>query len=188
MAQITDSPLEIRLNRVEKQLRQMRGSAVFVSIAFFGIVCLTARPQIPYDGSNHTLRVRELIAEDASGRDRILIGAPVPSVAARLQDDTVGMIVLGGNGADRLALAASMPEPQAKGRVRTRVGAAAGLVVNDRDGNEHGGFAVLDNDGRALIGLDYPDSTEAIHLAVFPGEGPALVIHDSRGMVRTALV
>jgi hypothetical protein len=59
------------------------------------------------------VRVRGLVVEDAAGRERILIGAPVPAVKGRKRrDDSVGFIVLGENGADRVTLTAPMPEPQ----------------------------------------------------------------------------
>jgi isoaspartyl peptidase/L-asparaginase-like protein (Ntn-hydrolase superfamily) len=86
-----------------------------------------------------------------------LIGAPIPKVPGRKrQDDTVGLIILGENGADRVALSAPGPNPQINGRVSKRVGAGAGLLVDDSEGNERGGFGVLDNDSRVTLGLDYP--------------------------------
>lgn len=66
--------------------------------------------------SDAVLRIRGLVIEDASGHDRILIGAPVPGVNGRKrQDDTVGVIVLGENGNDRVVLGAPLPAPHIGG-------------------------------------------------------------------------
>jgi hypothetical protein len=132
--------------------------------------------------------VRGLIIEDEKGRERILLGAPVPKVPGRKRrDETSGLIVLGENGADRVAVAAPTPDPQIKGEVSKRIGAAAGLVLDDKDGNERGGFGVLDNDSRVVLGLDYP-AGEAITLAVIPEEGASLQVKDTKTLVRAALV
>jgi hypothetical protein len=188
MEQNADLQLEMRLRKVEQRLRLLQTCCVLGAVVLAGAIYRAS--VVPYDSSSQTLRVRGLVIEDKAGHAGILIGSPVPSVAVGTRhDDATGLIVLGEDGADRLALAAPTPDPQEKGRVTKRSGGLAGLVVDDKEGNERGGFGVLDGDGRAIVGLDYPeDAGEAIHLAVIPGEGPALIIHDTKTLVRAALI
>jgi len=140
------------------------------------------------DDSAKVLRLQGLIIEDTQGRPRILLGAPVTRVPGRRrQDETVGVIVLGENGADRVAIGAPTPAPQIRGHVARRISPSAGLVIDDSEGNERGGFGVLDGDGRVVLGLDYPMGTgEAIGLAVIPGEAVGLHINDQKSYRRAS--
>ncbi len=182
--------LDVRVARLERCLKlfQMISAGTAV-IACLSVVCFMLEHQSYDRGRADILRVRGLIVEDAAGYDRILIGAPVPAVNGRKRrDNTVGLIVLGENGADRLALAAPTPEPQIHGVIAKRIGGQAGFVVDDENGDERGGFGVLDNDGRVSLGLDYPHGTaEAISIGVLPGEN-SIAIHDSRSIIRAAFL
>jgi hypothetical protein len=189
MVDMHNADFELRLNRLQRQLRLFQTiSLVALDIIAVGLY-LALRHQRHGEQSNTVLRVHGLVIEDEKGRERILIGAPVPRVAGRKrQDDATGLLILSENGLDRVALAAPTPNPQTNGHVGERVGAAAGLIVDDPDGNERGGFGVLDNDRRVVLGMDYPKGAgEALTLSVIPDEGPSLQIHDSQGFVRAAL-
>jgi hypothetical protein len=180
--------LESRLSRAEKRLRifQVTSVAAIVVCAGFAV---HAGLQLRNRNSGGIVRVKGLIIEDSSGHDRILLGAPVPVESGRKRhDETVGMVILGDAGVDRVVLGAPVPEPQINGQAGTRVGRSTGFILNDENGDERGGMGVLDNDGRVTLGLDYPHgSAEAISLAVLPDE-TSLQIHDSKTMVRAALV
>ncbi len=129
------------------------------------------------------MRVRGLVVEDAQGRPRILLGAPVPKVAGRKrQDDNTGIILVGENGADRVAIGMPTPAPQGGGKVHQRISPGAGLVVDDLEGNERGGIGVLDN-GRGAVCLDYPDpiGRDAICLGVLPEGLAGLIINAPSG-------
>jgi hypothetical protein len=187
---MTESELELRVVKLEKRLRFVQGvlaavtAAIVIGVMFFSVHSHSSRAE-----SNGILRSKGLIVEDANGRERILIGAPVPVVSGRKrQDSTVGLLVLGESGADRIAIGAPFPDPQSQGKTFDRIGRGAGLVFDDANGDERGGFGVMDNDGRATFGLDYPHGTgEAITLGVLPGE-TAFSIHDSKTMIRASLV
>lgn len=61
--------------------------------------------------------------------------------------------------------------------------------MDDSEGNERGGFGVLDNDSRVTLGLDYPSGAgEALTLSVIPADGASLQVHDTRSFVRAALI
>src|SRR5215472_10309324 len=181
---------ELRLRGLDKKLKLFQilsGAAAVIAISCIAYVAAQTRWHT--NQSPGVLRLRGLVIEDAAGRERVLIGAPVPAVQARKrQDNTVGVIVLGENGADRLALGAPVPEPQIQGVVSQRIGKGAGFIMDDENGNERGGFGVLDNDGRATFGLDYPSGKgEAITMGVLPGE-TGIQIHDSKTIVRASLL
>jgi hypothetical protein len=190
MEQEARSDLFTRLSRMERQLRvfQVLLSLTILALAA-SVILLSLRHSPRYDRSGDVLRVKGLIVEDGAGHDRILIGAPIPSASGRKRkDNTVGLIVLGPTGLDRLSLAAPGPEPQIQGVIGHRIGGEAGLLLNDPQGDERGGFGVLDNDGRVSLGLDYPHGTaEAIDLGVLPGE-TSLSIHDSKSITRASLL
>lgn len=190
MEQNADSELKIRVTQVEQRLRLFQVVTAVGAVILSGAIFLALRPNLRNDRSRGVLRVRGLVIEDDKGRERVLIGAPVPKLAGRKrQDDTVGLIVLGENGADRVALAAPGPDPQINGHVSKRIGTDAGLLIDDSEGNERGGFGVLDNDSRVVLGLDYPGgSGEAITLTVVPQDGASLQVHDTHSFVRAALL
>ena len=126
MEQNEDSELRIRIKRLERRLRLFQVvTALAVLVLSAGI--FLARGYIVHSaGSPEVLRVRGLVVEDDKGRERVLIGAPVPKIAGRKrQDDTVGLIILGENGADRVALASPGPNPQINGHVSKRIGTDA---------------------------------------------------------------
>lgn len=135
------------------------------------------------DGSSQILRVRGLIVEDAQGRPRILLGAPVPRVTGRnRQDDNTGIILIGENGADRVAIGDPTPAPQASGKVVQRIAPGTGLVVDDAQGNERGGIGVLDN-GRSAVCMDYPTpiDRDAVCIGVLPGAFAGLIVNAPKG-------
>jgi hypothetical protein len=184
------SDLAVRVAALEKRLRLVLPVLISVMLAAtVSALYLTVHSRAGLADSGGVLRIRGLIVEDASGRERILIGAPVPGVHGRKRhDDSVGVILIGENGADRVVLGAPAPAPQIQGIVGARIGKATGLILDDANGDERGGFSVLDNDGRVSLGLDYPHGNgEAISLGVTPGE-TSLSIHDSRTITRASLV
>jgi len=185
---ISLNSLESRLARAEKRLKAFQVISTVAIVLCVGLA-VQAGLQLRNRSSGGVLRAKGLIIEDASGHDRILLGAPVPVDSERKRhDETVGLVILGDGGVDRVVLGAPVPEPQINGRVGTRVGRATGFILDDKNGDERGGMDVLDNDGRVSLGLDYPHGDgEAISLGVLPDE-TSLAIHDSTSIVRAALV
>jgi hypothetical protein len=125
------------------------------------------------------VRTRGIVIVDEAGRERILIGAPVPAAANRVRTDIRrveqlwgarfprqyltewyptyrnslhGMVVLDERGIDRLAIGDSVPDPN----IGKRWGAEAGMVINDSEGFERSGFGLLRRDStyRVSLGLD----------------------------------
>lgn len=179
---------EARFARLERQLRTLR-LAAGISTALLLVFTATAlrRP----DSSADVLRVRGLIVVDDMGRDRILIGAPIPASGARVRTDTArvrqmwgthfapqymsewyptyrnavhGIVVLDERGIDRVAIGDSLPDPN----IGRRIGSDVGILVNDANGYERTGYGLLTVKGRnrAVLGLDADNGTEGLTLAV----------------------
>jgi hypothetical protein len=175
---------EHRIEFLERRLRIFQLAVALGLLACLPLGYFLLQPRsASADGSGQVLRVRGLIIEDAQGRPRILLGAPVPKVSGRKrQDQDTGIILVGENGADRVAIGIPTPAPQSGGKVGQRISPGAGLVVNDPDGNERGGIGVLDN-GRGAVCLDYPEpiSRDAICLGVLPEGLAGLLINAPTG-------
>ena len=189
METTTTLGLETRINQLERMLRRFQIGAVIVVVAVVAAAYLYFDAnRVSADEAAKILRVRGLIIEDAQGHERILIGAPAPTVPGRRrQEETTGLIVLGENGADRMVVGYA-PDPQSGGRISRRIGSGPGIAINDKDGNERAGLGMMDNDGRVSLGLDYPSGGEAVTLSVLPNDEASLHIKDPSSLVRAALV
>ena len=122
--------------------------------------------------TDDVIRARGLIIEDEVGRERILIGAPVPEAVNRLRTDearvrevwapgfpdadaymgyyedysheTTGMLILSEDGFDRLVVGDPVPDPN----IGRRIAPSTGMVINDERGFERMGYGVKPMDGR----------------------------------------
>jgi len=176
-----------RVGSLQDQLLRLKRRFIFLQVAWLltagfsvAIFAGLSSGAATADKKTDVLRVRGLIIVDGKGRERILLGAPVPLVAGRRrQDDATGMLVLGEDGADRVAVGYT-PDPQILGKVVKRNSPATGINFNDKNGNERGGFGVFD-DGRVNLGLDY-STREAVSLfAEDKGYAGLLVGSDNQG-------
>lgn len=184
---------EARLRRLERDLRRLTLAATALGVALLVVLASAFRSQAP-----EVIRARGLVIVDEAGRERILIGAPIPAARNRVRTDTArvrrlwaarfpdrdaymgyyaryrhsmhGMLVLDENGFDRLAIGDSTPDPN----IGRRIGPATGIEINDDQGFERSGYALLDVGGtkRVVLGLDGRNGTEGLALSLFDG-GPA---------------
>jgi hypothetical protein len=176
-----DVVMEQRVVRLERNACWLRLACV-VQLGFIVVIWLSTihqGAQVLAQSSPQTLRVRELIIEDAEGRPRILIGAPFPSVKERTRQDarTTSILFLDEKGHDRLTLGEEL-EPQISGKVNVgvhRIASGFGVVIHDGTGDERGAYGWLSN-GRALITLDRP-GTEAF----------AAMVNDKTGETKVSL-
>ncbi|WP_396223959.1 hypothetical protein [Gemmatimonas sp.] len=176
-----------RIGRLEQQLRVQR--QLLVGVALVGAVIGLAGfvKQEP-----SVIRTRGIVIVDDKGRERILIGAPIPAARNRVRTDLKrveglwasrypdpkqymrwyadyrhtmhGMLVLDENGFDRLAIGDSTPDPN----VGKRIGAGPGLEINDAQDFERTGYGLLTVGGkdRVTLGLDSRQGTEGLTLTV----------------------
>jgi hypothetical protein len=112
----------------------------------------------PQISQEDIVRVRALIVLDEEGRERIVLGAPIPDLRSGTRESVAnGMVILGENGRDRVVVGSRMAK---------RIAPASGIQINGPEGNERARFGYLDN-GRVVFGLDY-ENGEAVTLAVRP--------------------
>jgi hypothetical protein len=173
--------MEHRVARLERRTHWWR-FAWIAQLGLFAAIWISMShqgSQVLAQSSPQTLRIRELIIEDAEGRPRILIGAPFPSVKERTRQDsrTTSILFLDEKGHDRLTLGEEL-EPQINGKVPAgvhRIASGFGVVIHDGAGDERGAYGWLSN-GRALITLDRP-GTEAF----------AAMVNDKTGETKVSL-
>jgi len=180
-----------RIDRLERSVRRLRTYAGVITVAMVALVTSALVPP-----TAEVLRARGLVIVDEAGRERILIGAPIPAAENRVRTDMErveriwgtrfprayveeyypkyrhsvhGMVVLDENGFDRVVIGDSVPDPN----IGRRIGPASGMVINDAEGFERSGYGLLDVDGayRVVLGLDGNDGREGVTLSLHDG-GP----------------
>ena len=145
-----------------------------------------------YDG-NKVLKARGLVIVDDSGRERILIGAPLPGAANRVRTDTArvrelwskrfgnpeqymkwyrdynhqanGILILDEQGFDKVCLGDGVPDAN----IGPRIGKQTGLIFCDPEGFERGGIGVLnvgEKQNRVVMALDGENGTDATGISV----------------------
>lgn len=189
---------DTRLARLERHVGYLRRYAAAVTaclLILLGSAFLQQEPTV--------LRTRGIIVVDEAGRERILIGAPIPFARNRVRTDTLrvarewapgfpdsakymgwyrnyrhsmhGMLVLDEHGFDRLAVGDSTPDPN----IGRRIGPATGIEINDERGFERSGYALLrvGDATRVVLGLDSRNGTEGATLALIDDGPVGLSIH-----------
>lgn len=200
-----ENRLLARLAELEKrQLRMQRYVWILSSALLLALLALGTTPAQRFD----IIRAKGIILEDEQGRDRILIGAPIPASKHRVRTDTAlvrkywssaypgmedqfmrwyadyhhgaeGMVVLNAQGFDRVQLGDRLSDPNSGKRQFS----IAGLLWNDAQGWELGGAGVntaANGKARSVIGLD-DGQGEAVHLMALEDGTKGLVIGGASG-------
>jgi len=161
-------------------------------------------------GESEVIRAKGIIIEDEMGKDRILIGAPIPYSKNRVRTDTSkvrkywakiygahadeymksynsyyhgtnGIVVMNEEGFDRVLVGDNLADPN----IGKRMFENAGITWNDREGWELGGAGVnttSEGKSRSVVGVDNSDG-EAIHLVALEDGTNALMIRGSNGIL-----
>lgn len=154
------------------------------------------------------IRAKGIVIEDSSGRDRILIGSPIPHSPERVRTDTnlvkkywaknfddnaqqymewykqykhgaEGIVIMNENGFDRVLLGDKLADPN----TGKRMFEPAGILWNDKEGWELGGAGVnttKDGKARSVMGVDDKDG-EAVHLIALEDGTKGIVIGGENG-------
>lgn len=153
------------------------------------------------------IRAKGIIIEDSLGRDRILIGAPIPFSKDRVRTDTAlvrkhwsknfgngdqymkwyagyrhsaeGIVIMNESGFDRVLLGDKLADPN----IGKRMFEPAGMLWNDKEGWERGGAGVNtteDGQSRSVVGLDDKDG-EAVHLVALEDGTKGMIIGGENG-------
>jgi hypothetical protein len=152
-----------RLARLERFVRTAK-LLLLLSLVAVAAVIAFAKHALASPSDEKILRVRGMVIEDATGRPRMLIGAPIPNKGRKRQDEVVGIVLLGSDGTDRLTIG-TVDYDQKNGALQHRIANGVGMLLNDAHGNERGGFGILDN-GRVTLGLDRANGEEGAFLTV----------------------
>lgn len=189
---------------LQKQVKRLQ-TGLWCCIAFlFSFIFLAFKDQ---GNRFDIIYARGIVVEDSTGRDRILIGAPIPASADRVRTDTArvrrhwarnynnpdqymkwysgyrhsayGMVVLNEEGFDRVQIGDKLSDPNS-GR---RMFEAAGIMWNDREGWEKGGAGVnttKEGQSRSVMGVD-DDEGEAVHILALEDGTKGLSIGGANG-------
>jgi len=185
------------LDELRRDVRRLKIYAAGASLALVALSLSSFR-----SSADEVLRARGLVIVDEQGRDRILIGAPVPASQGRIRTDfekvkatwgeryggnmewfrkvkneTNGILILDGSGQDRIAIGDPTPDP-ASG---PRIAPSTGMQINSPDGFEVAGFGHFPSLGRTALGLDAPDGTEGALLLVMEDGTTGMFAQGKRG-------
>jgi hypothetical protein len=196
-----------KLEQMENRYKRMKQFFIgFVSLTLIGIFGLGFAKTDKFD----LIRAKGIIIEDENGKDRILIGAPIPQSKDRVRTDTAlvrkyfasdvakdpnqymewykkyrhsayGMVVMNENGIDVMQMGDKLSDPN----VGRRIFLPTGILLNNQKGMEVAGFGTHTfDDGRSgvALGLDDPaNGREAFHIVVLSDGTRALILRDSNG-------
>jgi len=156
-----------RIQKVEKELKSTKYLVVFLILMFVVLAYQYITVQQKNQLSVDLVKTRGLIIQDKYGKDIMLMGAPIPSTKARRRTDPLkGFLMLDGNGKDRLFMGQE-GSIQVNGNLFNRIDKGWGFLVNGKNGNERGGFGILDSLNSMVLSMNYP-SGEAIMMVAEP--------------------
>jgi hypothetical protein len=193
------------LTQLKKQMAWMRWY-MLVSSTFMCIFIISAfrKPEQNFD----IIRAKGIVIEDSTGKDRILIGSPIPFSRYRVRTDTnlvkkywaknyeedsaqymewyksyyhgaEGIVIMNENGFDRVLLGDKLADPN----TGKRMFEPAGILWNDKEGWELGGAGVnttKDGKSRSVMGVDDKDG-EAVHIVALEDGTKGLIIGGENG-------
>lgn len=185
------------------------GAILLVQTAMFFGVKTSADAEF-IDQADKVIRTKGIVVVDEQGRDRILIGSPIPASKYRVRTDieryrkeiapsvaidmekymewyknykhsSDGIVVMDENGVDRVLLGDKLADPN----VGKRIFEPAGMLVNDNKGMELLGAGVGTKDGKtvhAAFGLDNPkNGREGLHLVSAYDGTKGIIIGGEKG-------
>jgi hypothetical protein len=198
-------PVTRAVVRIERQVRFLAAYSATLTLVLvvLGVSAFRPKPEEP-----GIIRALGLVIVDEEGRERILLGAPVPEARNRVRTDPGrvreawgarfpaayfneyyptyrhdmnGLLILDENGFDRLVLGDPTPDPN----IGRRIARSSGLLINDAEGFERSGYALLKvNDrNRVVLGLDSDRGTEGVVLALEDGGMSGLFIQNREGQI-----
>jgi hypothetical protein len=193
-----------RIDLLERRLwrTQLYGGITAVSALLIGLsLSHPIRAEAAKDG---VIRTRGVVIVDANGKERILIGAPIPSAKNRVRTDlarvkqtwgkrfpakymdwyedyrhdTNGIVILDENGYDRLAVGDPVPDPN----IGKRIGPSTGIIINDEQGFERSGWGMLNVKGvrRVVLGMDSNREKEGLTLFLVDDGATGIEVGDSK--------
>lgn len=181
--------LELQLSRQKKTLQRLIVvfMAIILLLSSLFLFSFTTRQD------DKVLRVKGIVIVDDNGRERILIGAPLPSAKNRVRTDTArvrqlwagnfpnpdqymkwyagydhqsnGILILDEQGFDKVCLGDGVPDAN----IGPRIGKQTGLIFCDGEGSERGGLGIIDvgnKKNRVVLALDGDNGMDATGISV----------------------
>jgi hypothetical protein len=96
------------------------------------------------------------------------------------------LVVVDEKGVDRIVIG-PVPDPQIMGKRVKRRAPATGIQLNDENGNERTGMALLE-DGSVVVGIDDQSGRERAHLYFIPTRGAGLLLQDGKEIEKISLL
>jgi hypothetical protein len=199
-----------RLQEVESRYKRIKRLFYsFISLTLVAIFCFSLI-QVEKFG---IIRAKGIIIEDENGKDRILIGSPVPNSKDRVRTDTAlvrkywasqfknpnqymewyknyknsaeGIVFMNEKGFDVVQVGDNLSDAN----LGKRMFRSSGILWNTQTGWERGGAGVNTTDdgkSRPTIGLD-DDSGEALHLICLEDGSKGIIIGGENGSLRIGM-
>lgn len=198
--------MHAEISKLRKQMNWLR-YYLLISTTVFLVFIFSAF--IQREKKIDIIRAKGIILEDNAGKDRILIGAPIPFSKDRVRTDTalvrkhwagtyknadqfmqwykeyyhstIGMVVMNESGFDRVLMGDKLADPNSGKRMFE----AAGITWNDREGWERGGAGVnttQEGKARSVIGVDNMNG-EAAHIIALEDGTNAIAIGGEDGLL-----
>jgi hypothetical protein len=92
--------LEMQVQSLERRVLDFKR---LVALAGFAVLVCVIASVVLWAQDSQVLRIRGLVIEDAAGRDRIVLGAPLPDPQGRVSPAT-GLVINDDEGAERFAV------------------------------------------------------------------------------------
>lgn len=184
--------IELLQHRLDQQTKRLNKIIFFATLIILG---LSSQFLLSFtESSDHKiLRAKGIVIVDDNGRERILIGAPLPQAGNRVRTDTArvralwsnrfgnanqymkwyrdyshtanGILILDEEGYDKVCLGDGVPDAN----IGPRIGQQTGLIFCDNEGFERGGIGVInvgDKQNRVVMALDGENGTDATGISV----------------------
>lgn len=184
--------IELLQQQLFQQKRRLNKLTLFASLL---LLLLGSQLLLSFSetDNNKILRAKGIVIVDDLGRERILIGAPLPQAGNRVRTDTArvrslwsqrfgnanqymqwykdynhganGILILDEQGYDKVCLGDGVPDAN----IGPRIGKQTGLIFCDHEGFERGGIGVLnvgDKQNRVVMALDGENGTDATGISV----------------------
>ena len=184
--------IELLQHQLDQQTKRLNKIIFFATLIILG---LSSQFLLSFtESSDHKiLRAKGIVIVDDNGRERILIGAPLPQAGNRVRTDTArvralwsnrfgnanqymkwyrdyshtanGILILDEEGYDKVCLGDGVPDAN----IGPRIGQQTGLIFCDNEGFERGGIGVInvgDKQNRVVMALDGENGTDATGISV----------------------
>ncbi|QEC69617.1 hypothetical protein FRZ67_20780 [Panacibacter ginsenosidivorans] len=181
--------LKLQLNKQKKKMQQLTFLFSSVLLLFISFFIFSFKD----NDDNKVLRAKGLVIVDENGKERILIGAPLPYAKNRIRTDTArvralwskkfpdadqymkwykdynhqsdGILILDEQGYDKVCLGDGVPDAN----IGPRIGKQSGLIFCDDEGFERGGLGILnvgEKTNRVVLALDGANGMDATGISV----------------------